>query len=171
MECPACHKAMEQEDFGDALVDVCKEGCGGIWFDWSELQLLDEKHEGLGQSLQGALNSPRHKDNARGRINCPKCHVPMVAHFYKSETMVTIDECYSCGGFFLDAGELEVLRENHLDDAQREQIVETLLAHNPGFTKAELELDKTKAQIALAESKRPDAVAKVAEMLTHHFGK
>jgi len=29
------------------VVDVCQNGCGGIWFDNFELEKVDEKHETL----------------------------------------------------------------------------------------------------------------------------
>jgi hypothetical protein len=47
MNCPVCSKAMVEKDFGGVRVDVCQDGCKGIWFDWMELIKLDEQNEGL----------------------------------------------------------------------------------------------------------------------------
>ena len=35
MNCPICKKEMVEEDFGGVVIDVCKNGCKGIWFDWA----------------------------------------------------------------------------------------------------------------------------------------
>ena len=44
-----------EEDFGGVKVQVCRDGCKGIWFDWGELAKLDEKNEGV----RGPAGSPR----------------------------------------------------------------------------------------------------------------
>lgn len=135
MQCPVCQKNMQEEDFGGVCVDVCKDGCKGIWFDWTELVKLDENHEGAGEALQEALASEHHKDDNRGRINCPKCQNPMAAHLYQSNKQVTVDECYVCGGFFLDAGELEVIREGFMSEKDREEYIQSILAGDPNIEK------------------------------------
>ncbi len=127
MNCPACKKVMIEEDFGGVKIDVCKDGCKGLWFDWGELVRLDESDEGFGDTLKEALNSTRDKDADRGRINCPKCNIPMVAHLSRSLKEVTVDECYGCGGFFLDAGELKVMRDNFMTEEEGEAFVNKLL--------------------------------------------
>jgi len=33
MECPACNRQLKEMEIGDIVVDVCENGCGGIWFD------------------------------------------------------------------------------------------------------------------------------------------
>ena len=51
MECPACHHTLEPMDAGGVSVDVCDQGCGGIWFTWMELQRFDEPKEAAGEAL------------------------------------------------------------------------------------------------------------------------
>ncbi len=153
MDCPACHKRMEPQDFGGAIVDVCA-GCHGIWFDQLELKKLDEKHEGVGKAVAEALVSTRQKDANRGRIKCPKCGILMAAHFYQSNTMVTVDECYGCAGFFLDSGELKVVRAHFLTEKEREEYLTTLLGQKVGDV-----------------ANRTAAVQKVVGILGSHFKK
>ena len=43
MKCPACGNELSQMVAGEITVDVCKGGCGGIWFDHFELQKVDEQ--------------------------------------------------------------------------------------------------------------------------------
>lgn len=126
MNCPVCGKLMVEEDFGDVQVDVCKNGCKGIWFDWCELKRLDEKNEGLGRALEEALKSPQVNDEDRGPIKCPKCGIAMHAHKYSSAKEVNVDECYSCGGFFLDSGELRQIRDNYMSEEERDAYVNKL---------------------------------------------
>ncbi len=133
MKCPACQETMKTEDFGGVEVDVCKSGCKGIWFDWHELTRLDESHEGFGEALREAVESPRANDEGRGRLNCPRCAMPMHAHRYPRAQQVNVDECYSCGGMFLDSGEFHAVREEHMTDAEQEAYVQDLLEDVPAM--------------------------------------
>lgn len=147
MKCPACGKQMVEEDFGGVRVDVCRNGCHGIWFDWMELVQLDEKHEGAGQALQEALDTPFAPNENRGRIDCPKCGLPMFQHVYKRTHTVTVDECPKCAGFFLDAGELNVLRETYRNDAEDAAFVESITSLVPEYGAAQAELKQDAARI------------------------
>ena len=131
MDCPACGRSMVEEDFGGVLVDVCKNGCKGIWFDWGELKELDESNEGVGKALEEALKSPRVKDAERGPLKCPKCGMVMQVHKYSKAKEVNVDECYGCGGFFLDSGELSEIRENCMSEEERDVYVQKLMADTP----------------------------------------
>jgi len=122
---------MVEEDFGGVLVDVCKNGCKGIWFDWRELKNLDENHEGVGQALEEALESPRLNNADRGPLNCPKCGLKMREHKYKNAKEVNVDECYACGGFFLDSGELNQTRDSYMNEDEREVYVQRLISETP----------------------------------------
>lgn len=115
MKCPVCEIDMITKRFGDVEIDVCEVGCKGLWFDAFELVQLDESHEGFGRALDEALISDRKRNQERGRIDCPKCSIKMQTHKYKA-LEVFIDECYSCGGKFLDAGELKEIRAHFKDD-------------------------------------------------------
>ncbi len=146
MNCPVCSNEMIEKDFGGVLVDVCENGCKGMWFDWMELGKLDEQHEGAGRALEEALESPRVNDNDRGQINCPKCGKPMHIHKYKRAKAVNIDECYLCGGFFLDSGELMLIRETFMTDAEHAEYVEQLIASTPGVPEYQEDLEKRYAR-------------------------
>ena len=147
MKCPVCQKQMAEEDFGGVKVDVCKDGCKGIWFDWFELSKLDEKNEGCGKALKEALEFPRVNDKERGRINCPKCGLPMHIHIYESSKEVNVDECYKCSGFFLDSGELKAIRDNPMTKEEEEAYRESLIANISEYQQAQKDLNKTKQRI------------------------
>lgn len=133
MNCPVCSTAMVDEDFGGVHVNVCRDGCQGLWFDWHELTRLDEGHEGVGRALESAMQSPRAPAAPRGRLQCPRCQIPMHAHRYPRAQEVDVDECYGCGGFFLDPGELHAVRQQHMSPAEEEAYVAALTAELPEF--------------------------------------
>jgi len=146
---------MIEEDFGGVVVDVCRDGCKGIWFDWGELKKLDEKNKGLEQALQEALPYPRVNDENRGNLLCPRCHKPMHRHLYESDKEVNVDECYDCGGFFLDSGELAEIRDRHMTPEEESAYLHKLLNNLPDYQQAlrEQEKDKMRAE-ALARYTR-----------------
>lgn len=133
MKCPVCGKDMVMENFG-IDVEVCENGCKGIWFDHGELQLLDQPGEGMGAALEAALRSPRNNHGQRGPIKCPKCGIPMHTHKFERDKEVNVDECYGCGGFFLDSGELNEIRNHYMSDAEVQAYADQLMNAVPGYT-------------------------------------
>jgi len=95
------------------------------------LKELDENHEGFGRALEEALKSPRVNDADRGPLKCPKCEIEMHAHRYSNAKEVNVDECYSCGGFFLDSGELKQIRDNYMSEDERDAYVRKLINETP----------------------------------------
>jgi uncharacterized protein len=142
MNCPVCKKSMFEDDFGGVKVDVCGAGCHGIWFDWGELAKLDEQNEGLGQALQEALQYPRVNDTSREVINCPRCNLPLHRHVYVSDKEVNVDECFKCGGFFLDSGELKEIRDRHMSEQERAAYLQRLMDNLPSYQQQKKDLEK-----------------------------
>ncbi|PIQ88870.1 MAG: hypothetical protein COV72_06225 [Candidatus Omnitrophica bacterium CG11_big_fil_rev_8_21_14_0_20_42_13] len=161
MDCPVCKKKMSQENLGGVLIDICKDGCKGIWLDWMEIRKLDEKNEGFGKALKEALNYLRTNDDNRGVINCPKCNKPMHMHKYQSSNQANIDECYSCGGFFLDSGELKMIRDGHMSEAEEKEYTEKLISNMPEYGQAENDLEK--------EKNRAQAIRKYGSYITSYY--
>lgn len=147
MECPVCGKSMVEEDFGGVQVDVCSKGCKGIWFDWQELVRLDEDNEGAGEVLEEALKSPRFNQEDREKLFCPKCGMAMHPHKYSSAKEVNVDECYGCGGFFLDSGELKEIRDQYMSEEEQDAYVDKLLADIPEFKEMEEKTRREKAEL------------------------
>jgi Zn-finger nucleic acid-binding protein len=156
MKCPVCSKEMVPENFG-INVDVCENGCKGIWFDQGELQNLDESNEGLGQALTAALNYPRANEGKRGQLLCPKCGIPMQTHKYKRSQEVNVDECYNCSGFFLDSGEITEIRDTYMSDQEVQDYMQKLINGIPEYQKAEANVEKTE--------RRAEAINKFTKFL------
>ena len=50
MKCPKCGVQLEEIAFFDVRIDKCP-GCGGIWLDCGELEMIRKKDSGLGGKL------------------------------------------------------------------------------------------------------------------------
>lgn len=124
---------MDTVNISGIEIDACS-ACGGIWFDNFELKKLDEHHEGSGELLEKLLSFSRIADHNEKRI-CPKCDITLHSHEYSVNTNIFVDECYACGGIWLDAGELAAIRENFRSEKDREEIVENMLGQNTEFKK------------------------------------
>ena len=112
MECPACGRALVEHTVGGLTVDLCRGGCGGVWFDQLEIKKVDEPHEALGEELLEIERDPSIQVDFERRRTCPKCTGQvMMRHFFSIRRQVEVDECPRCAGFFLDAGELSAIRE------------------------------------------------------------
>jgi Zn-finger nucleic acid-binding protein len=53
-----------------------------------------------------------------------------------------VDECYNCGGFFLDSGELTEIRDTYMSDAEVQAYMQKLIDGIPEYQLAKLELDR-----------------------------
>ncbi len=105
LDCPRDFTRMEQEEVEvigrNVTVDVCPK-CGGMWLDTGELKkIIGDK------SLTDYLT----KDigtKTQSKLVCPRCGGLM--DLEKAED-VEVDVCLTCHGVWLDAGELEDLKE------------------------------------------------------------
>ena len=147
MDCPVCHKPMEEVEVGGVKVDFCRNGCKGIFFDNFEIQKLDEKHEGDGPILQEMLSAERHDDSRSEKLTCPRCGVKMRRHKYSFTSDVYIDHCYGCNGIWLDGGELKAIREQFASEQQRKANVDQILNTIPEFKATLQEMEEERKKI------------------------
>lgn len=111
MICPACGHTMSEQRVHGVAVDVCRAGCGGVWFDNHELDRVDEAFEDAPDDLLDVPHDPAPLMDAGARRNCPRCDdLVMMRHYFTVKREVEVDECPGCGGFFLDHGELAAIR-------------------------------------------------------------
>ena len=125
MKCPACENILQEMTVGDVAVDVCKGGCGGVWFDNFELKKFDEPHESAGEALLDIERDESLIVDHTKRLKCPKCDdVVMMRHFFSVKKGVEVDECPGCAGFWLDAGELRKIRGLFKTEEERHEAAE-----------------------------------------------
>jgi Zn-finger nucleic acid-binding protein len=142
---------LQEMTVGDITVDVCKGGCGGIWFDNFELKKFDEPHESLGEPLLDIERDESIVVDHTKRLKCPKCDdIVMTRHFFSVKKQVEVDECPGCASFWLDAGELRTIRTLFNTEQQREQAAEQYFSElfgdklNEMKAKSQAELNKAR---------------------------
>lgn len=112
IRCPACGSVMKKIFVPSAgvNVDVCSEGCGGVFFDCKELKAFEGSSENvneINEVLAGKSFTPVDSEQTR---MCPVCASKMIKTKINGLEVV-VDTCYSCGGVFLDYGELDQIRD------------------------------------------------------------
>ncbi|HMJ63794.1 MAG TPA: zf-TFIIB domain-containing protein [Candidatus Binatia bacterium] len=121
MICPACDFTLTPITVGKLTVDVCQGGCGGIWFDNFELKKVDEPQEFEGAPLLHIPRDEQRPVDYNRRRKCPKCpDLVMMRHYFSDKRQVEVDECPGCGGVWLDAGELALIRKENASEAGRQ---------------------------------------------------
>ncbi len=152
MKCPVCHHGLTEVEAGDIKVDICQGGCGGIWFDNFELEKVDEKQEHAGESLLEVERDPDIKVHCEEKRSCPRCKdIKMMKHFFSLKRKVEVDECASCGGVWLDAGELGGIRELYQTTKEREEAADQYF--NEVFNLAFAE-ERVKSQKELSKAQK-----------------
>ena len=152
LQCPACNNALSVMDVSDIVVDVCIGGCGGIWFDNFELSKVDEQHEHVGEALLDIERNPHIRLNNQEKRPCPRCpDVKMMRRFFSVARKTEIDECPSCGGIWLDAGELRAIRNEFPDEKSRKEAFDR---HFQEMFGDKLDAEKQKSQETLEKARK-----------------
>ncbi|WP_044235618.1 TFIIB-type zinc ribbon-containing protein [Chondromyces apiculatus] len=112
MKCVKCTGTLRRIPIDDIEVDRC-DTCSGLWFDAGELRRV------LGTKSIDRLRSkpapargeaPAVAPDAR-RGSCPRCKgAGLLVQIAQWDHDIHVDTCAVCGGQWLDAGELELLR-------------------------------------------------------------
>jgi Zn-finger nucleic acid-binding protein len=93
---------MEAIEYEGVEVDRCKN-CKGIWFDVGESEWL------FGEDAATAIDtgdpSVGLHTNQIDRYRCPRCDGGMMRRTDSRKNGIQYEECTSCRGLFLDAGE------------------------------------------------------------------
>ena len=144
IKCPACQKEMKKIFIPreGINIDVCVDGCGGIYFDNREFKYFDEQAENideLSKAIEGKTFIPVDQDLPR---TCPACGSRMVKNYSSAKKIVQVDECYSCGGKFLDHGELDKIRAEYPTEEARSKAVVEYLKNNMGSEFEEMHAHK-----------------------------
>jgi uncharacterized protein len=131
MKCPACFNPLKSVLVGSVTVDVCEDGCGGIWFDAFELQKIDAAGAGMEDFLVNIRRDPAVHPDLQRKRECPRCDgIKLKRRFFSPRRLVEIDECPGCAGYWLDAGELEKVR----DEMEETRVTRQLEATTPELT-------------------------------------
>jgi Zn-finger nucleic acid-binding protein len=133
MKCPRCPSQTKVIENQNVKIDICYDGCGGIWFDWMELKKMDEGHEISEEFLKTLSLSAKKTIPVSDKLRCPTCpSQPMVRRFNSVKRQVEVDECPKCGGFWLDAGELTHIHSEFKTDNDRQHAAEKFISDTFG---------------------------------------
>jgi Zn-finger nucleic acid-binding protein len=141
LNCPACGKQMEKIFIPSQgiNIDICTEGCGGIYFDNREFDKFDEKHEDISEILAKLEGKKFSDTNETMTRVCPNCGAKMVKNHTSIKKEIEIDECYSCGGKFLDNKELVKIRNEYENNEERDEDILRYVYQKVGHELAEQE--------------------------------
>ena len=105
INCPKCasEALVESPCLGNIPLDHCV-GCGGIWFDKGELEALLKQSQGGSAADLGLINPKADS------LACPRCKNKM-SRGGLVDPLLLVDNCPSCGGTWLDAGELDIAKK------------------------------------------------------------
>jgi len=148
IKCPACQKEMVKIFIPSegVNVDICLNGCGGIYFDNREFSYFDEQHENIEEILETIKDKFFEIVNENFPRSCPVCGAKMVKNFASPKKEVQIDECYKCGGKFLDNGELQKIRAEYKNQEERTDDVIKMIYNTVGTELKALDNDLKKAK-------------------------
>lgn len=110
--CPVCGAELLPMTCEDLVLDVCRSGCGGVWFDNFELRQATESIRSIEDNglPRTTTNHPVHAAPSAKRP-CPKCDgIRMLRRRFSTSCHIEIDVCPSCGGIWLDSGEFEQIQ-------------------------------------------------------------
>lgn len=103
MKCPACGEPLREKGAGGITLDMCYGGCGGIWFDATELERLDAR---AATTLHSIWQVPLGTLSFSSLRICPRCpDQALDRKWFSNLKKVEIDQCPRCAGIWLDAGE------------------------------------------------------------------
>ncbi len=123
MDCPACNIKLVEVSVDGIKLDLCKNGCGGIWFDRFQLEKLDDPQEFSDNLLREklAVKASVEHDQSKKR-KCPRCKdVVMMKNYFSVKKEVKVDHCPKCAGHWLDEGKLFKIREQFKSKEERKQ--------------------------------------------------
>ncbi|MGM0607426.1 MAG: zf-TFIIB domain-containing protein [Candidatus Muiribacteriota bacterium] len=152
LKCPACENDMTNLQVQDVTVDLCKNGCGGIWFDNYELEKFDEEHEHVDDDLLNISFDKKVKIDFSKKRECPRCNsIKLRKRFFSVRREIEIDECGMCGGIFLDRGELEEIRRLFKTEKDRKEAAKKMFNNMFSDTLGQIDERKKSAEEAEAE--------------------
>jgi len=117
IQCPKCSAPMRTMHVEETAIDRCTS-CEGLWFDALEDSDLRAKESIDLLDPPGA--SPAPGRNEQRRVDCPRCHSPMIRMLDRRTRSIWYESCPVCFGKFFDAGEFRAIQPRTLKDVFRQ---------------------------------------------------
>ncbi len=127
MKCPKCQSRMETINHGEITVGRCTR-CGGLWLEALDAERLRDTPGA--EAIDQMQSTWRPPIETADRIDCPRCHGPMIQMTVHRQPHIRYEGCTVCHGVFFDAGEFS--------DMKRFTLAERLAAIVPGVSRLRL---------------------------------
>jgi Zn-finger nucleic acid-binding protein len=108
--CPRCGSRLTERQFGSVTLDGCN-ACGGLWFDYQELNTLTHDPEVGLMEVERTFQPAVSADAGQGDMRCPKCNIALQGFSFPHTPNVALDACPHCKGIWVDDGELQAIAE------------------------------------------------------------
>lgn len=118
MKCPKCGGDLLPVVQDSIEVDRCNQ-CGGLWFDRMEADRL-RKVKGSAGAVDTGDAEVGEAQNQQGKIECPRCHTPMIRMVDLEQHHIWYESCTVCYGKWFDAGEFQDLQHDTVVDFFRD---------------------------------------------------
>lgn len=106
--CPRCQHGLSEVRIGSIQVEGCA-GCGGVWFDNTELGAVANAQAGDLLALEDQFLPGDTAHAVSSQRMCPQCRVALFAFEFPHSPGVQLDACPQCKGIWADEGELQAL--------------------------------------------------------------
>lgn len=117
MLCPTCKTAMRAETENQVMYSACPQ-CAGLWFADGELSKLIRSGSQTMEEVEDT-NLPLRSPQLVGSLACPDCGTTLMKYQYAYASPVELDGCESCGGVFLQDGELAAIQKWKSEEATK----------------------------------------------------
>ncbi len=137
--CPKCKTATHRVHYEGAPLRICGQ-CGGYWVGDLALKAIANRREmRFDNAVKEKFLQLAEQSNSTDPLLCLSCGKYMIKERFKDWDDIVIDRCMSCGGIWLDPGELEKIQiyweyfqdhpeESNIDVIERRAILEAQLA-------------------------------------------
>ena len=119
LKCPKCSKDMTSQTVGDVTLERCT-GCTGLWMKASAMERLMARKDLVRAIDTGSAATGEWTDSVENTVLiCPNDRSRLIRMVNHKQPHVQYESCKTCGGVFLDAGELRDLATQGLMERLR----------------------------------------------------
>jgi Zn-finger nucleic acid-binding protein len=108
--CPKCKGSTASVHYEGVGVKMCGQ-CGGYWVSPTALKAIANRRETeFNEAVKERFLQLAEQSNTTEALLCVSCGKYMIKESFKDWDDIVIDRCPTCGGIWLDAGELEKIQ-------------------------------------------------------------
>jgi Zn-finger nucleic acid-binding protein len=161
MLCPKDNVVCNTEQLQDVEVDVCPK-CHGVWLDYGEVRKLvhhfsiprySNVDELINQWEVVESSSTHPKDFwIEDRLTCPNEGTKMKKHYFAG-SLIGVDQCQKCKGFWLDGGELQAVAKYFEPNPELDKAWQLVIKDEKEWNRMLVDMKRLPTKIALMISK------------------